>query len=220
MTRQFRNSRRIFLLSPANLTGIRAGYVLDHTANSDLAIRLRENGVTLGELFSFVSGLYFRGKLAYARTFAAPPSAVSGAFVITSNAGLLEPDTIVTIDQLREWGTTDIDAGDPRYRTALERDCVLLLEKLGNSCEVVLLGSIATSKYVDPLLPLFRDRLLFPAEFAGRGDMSRGGLMLRAVEARKELAYTPVLEAARHGKRPAKLTPARIRGRETSASPA
>ena len=46
--------------------------------------------------------------------------------------------------------------------------------------QFVLLGSVATDKYVGPLLDVFGDRLYFPATFAGRGDMSRGGLLLRA----------------------------------------
>jgi hypothetical protein len=198
---------RVFLLSPANLAGIRAGYVLKEDGKSELAYRLRRDGVSVGELFSFVSGLYFRGKLAYARAFAAPPVGVAGSFVITSSAGLLRPDTIVTVDQLREWADGDIHAGEPRYRAAMDRDCALLADSLGDSCDVVLLGSIATPKYVDPLLAVFRERLLFPAEFVGRGDMSRGGLMLRSVEASKELTYAPVLNAARHGQRPPKLAP-------------
>jgi len=211
VTAPLRSRHRIFLLSPANLAGIRAGYVLNDSANSDLANRLRRNSVTIGELFSFISGLYFRGKLAYASAFAAPPSALSGSFVITATAGLLRPDTVVTIDQLREWAANDIDAGDRRFRTPLDRDCGLLFEEIGNSCEVVLLGSIATSKYVGPLLPVFQERLLFPAEFVGRGDMSRGGLMLRAAQAGRELAYVRVVDASRTGKRPPKLAPAQIR---------
>ena len=44
-------------------------------ATFDLAVRLRgPGGAALGEVFSFMSGLYFRGKLAYARTFPAPPA--------------------------------------------------------------------------------------------------------------------------------------------------
>lgn len=198
---------RIFLLSPANLAGIRAGYVLNPGSDLDLARRLRGDGVGLGELFSFVSGLYFRGKLAYARAFAAPPFGLSGSFVITANAGLLEPDAVVTTEQLRAWEGNDIDADDRRYRAALDRDCGLLLGKIGDSCDIVLLGSIATEKYVDPLLEVFREQLLFPAEFVGRGDMSRGGLMLRSVEVGKELTYTPVLNSIRHGKRPPRLAP-------------
>jgi hypothetical protein len=158
-------------------------------------------------LFSFVSGLYFRGKLAYARAFAAPRSGLSGSFVITSTAGLVQPETIVTTEQLRDWAAGGIDAMDRRYRDALDRASALLLQRLGDSCEIVLLGSIATPKYVDPLLEVFGERLLFPAEFVGRGDMSRGGLMLRAVEAGKELRYAPVGNAIRHGKRPPKLLP-------------
>ncbi len=161
----------------------------------------------LGELFSFLSGLYFRGKLAYAQAFSMPPLDASGAFVITATAGLLSPETVVTIDQLREWSGVDIDAGDPRYRAPLDRHCRLLLERVHDPCEIVLLGSIATPKYVEPLLHIFRDRLFFPAEFVGRGDMSRGGLMLRCIQTRKELAYIPVMSATRRGPRPPKLLP-------------
>lgn len=161
----------------------------------------------LGELFSFISGLYFRGKLAYAQAFSAPPDGVSGAFVITATAGLLPPETIVTLDRVREIAANDIDAGVAGYRAPLDRDCRSLLKRLGNSCEVVLLGSVTTPKYVEPLLQIFGKRLLFPAEFVGRGDMSRGGLMLRCVEANEELAYIPVLNAVCHGPRPPKLSP-------------
>lgn len=210
------NRHRIFLLSPANLAGVRAGYLLKPGAASDLACRVRRTGAPVGELFSFISGLYFRGKLAYARAFAAPPSGISGSFIITATAGLVRPDAVVTIDQLREWAGNDIHASQPQYRDALERDCGSLLESLEESCDVVLLGSIATPKYVDPLLNLFRDRLLFPAEFVGRGDMSRGGLMLRAVEANAELAYAPILKAIRHGKRPPKLVPYTVRAAKTA----
>ena len=197
---------RIFLLSPANLAGIRAGYVTRPDSALDLARRLREDGVPLGELFSFISGLYFRGKLAYARAFSAPP-ALSGTFIITATGGLVPPETVVTLDRLREIAANDIDPSDQRYRAPLDRDCRELSEKMADSCGVVLLGSIATSKYVEPLLQIFRERLLFPAEFVGRGDMSRGGLMLRCVENGKELAYIPVLSATRRGLRPPKLLP-------------
>jgi len=70
---------------------------------------------------------------------------------------------------------------------------------------VVLLGSIATGKYSDILMEIFEDRLFFPIEFVGRGDMSRGGLLLRRVREGRELEYQPVRGAIRRGKRPPKL---------------
>jgi len=66
--------RRIFLLSPANAGGIRAKLMLRKEATFPLALRLRDGRLTLGEAFSFISGLYFRGKLAYATAFAQPPA--------------------------------------------------------------------------------------------------------------------------------------------------
>jgi predicted kinase len=76
---------------------------------------------------------------------------------------------------------------------------------MGADCEVVLLGSVATPKYVEPLLEIFGERLMFPQEFVGRGDMSRGGLMLRCASEMRELTYVPVAGAVRHGARPPKL---------------
>lgn len=215
-----RSRYRIFLLSPANLAGVRAGYLLNAGAGFDLACRLRREGAALGELFRFVSGLYFRGKLAYARAFAAPPPHLTASFVITTSSGLVRPETMVSAGQLREWAASDIDLTTSKYRTALDRDCRLLLDGLPDSCDVVLLGSIATPKYVEPLLQHFSERLLFPTEFVGRGDMSRGAIMLRAVEACQELAYAPVLNAIRHGKRPPKLSPLLPRARRPAASKA
>jgi hypothetical protein len=70
---------------------------------------------------------------------------------------------------------------------------------------VVLLGSIATGKYVDTLIESLGPRLLFPSDFVGRGDMSRGGLLLRSAREGRELDYIPVAGALRRGKRPPKL---------------
>jgi len=187
--------------------------VLSERARFDLAARLRNNeGVAIGEVFAFVSGLYFKGKLAYALTFARPPEpgldlTGSGALVITPTAGLRPVETPITIEALRAFGGVDIAANDPRYRTPLVNSARALNEQVGEDCEIVLLGSIASAKYVDVLTSVFASRLLFPAEFVGRGDMSRGGLLLRCVRAGEELTYVPVQGAVRHGPRPPKLAP-------------
>jgi hypothetical protein len=163
--------------------------------------------VPLGELFSFMSSLYFRGKWAYARAFAEAPPGLSGSFVITASGGLIPPHTLISLERLREISEGDVDPANPRYRVPLDRDLHNLSEAAGARCEIVLLGSISTSKYVDPLLEVFGEQLLFPAEFVGRGDMSRGGLMLRCVQSGEQLAYVPAFEAARRGRRPPKLWP-------------
>jgi hypothetical protein len=204
---------RIFLLSPAHCGGNRARIVLSDRATFGLAVRLRTaDGAPLGEVFSFLSGLYFRGKLAYARAFAAPPeprSAIceSGVFVITPTAGLRSVDTIVTREALLRFARVNVDPADARYRRPLEQSAKALAADVGPDCDVVLLGSIASPKYVDVLLKIFDGRLLFPAEFVGRGDMSRGGLMLRCAASGDQLPYIPVAGAVRHGQRPAKLDP-------------
>ncbi len=184
---------------------MRAKVVLEGPTRSQLAIRVRGEGAPLGEIFSFISGLYFRGKLAYARAFAAPPAGTPGILVITASGGLVSPEKIFNVSSLREISRAEISAREAQYRAPLLRDAEALRETIGSRCEVVLLGSIATDKYVEPLLDVFGERLLVPAEFVGRGDMSRGGLMLRCERAGIQLSYIPVISAVRRGSRPPKL---------------
>jgi hypothetical protein len=204
---------RIFLLSPANCNGLRARMVLSDRATFDLAERLRSrDGAAIGEVFAFVSGLYFKGKLVYALNFARPPEpgaplTGSGALVITPTAGLRPAETRITGDAMRAFANVDIAANDPRYRKPLIASARALDEEIGPDCEVVLLGSIASAKYVDVLREVFGARLLFPIAFVGRGDMSRGGLLLRCVRSGEELEYVPVDGAVRHGPRPPRLAP-------------
>jgi hypothetical protein len=205
--------RRIFLLSPAHCGGQRATLLLDVRARFDLAARVHvRTGAPLGEVFAFLSGLYFRGKLAYAHAFARPPSRLPGVLVITPNRGLLPPEAIVTIDDLLGFAAVDVRARDARYRVPLARDASRLAARMGRRCEVVLLGSIATDKYVDVLAETFGPRLRFPLAFVGRGDMSRGGLMLRCVRENQELEYAPLTRTTHHGPRPPRLLPPRPAG--------
>ena len=198
--------RRIFLLSPAHCGGERARLVFNPAARFDLAQRLRgPAGVPLGEVFSFLSGLYFRGKLAYAEAFARPPAGHSGVLVITPTDGLVPAAETVDLARLRRFAEVDIDAGNPRYVEPLRRGARRFEPLLGARCDVVLLGSIATGKYLDPLLEVFGERLRFPADFVGRGDMSRGGLLLRCARVGAELEYVGVRGAVRHGVRPPRL---------------
>ena len=138
-----------------------------------------------------------------------PESSISGTgvFVITPTAGLRAVDTVVTLDALRAFAKVDVSADNPAYRRPLERSARQIALDIGPDCDVVLLGSIASAKYVDVLQGIFGARLVFPQDFVGRGDMSRGGLMLRRASAREELVYVPVGGAVRHGQRPPKLDP-------------
>lgn len=194
----------VFLLSPAHCGGKRAGFLLNPGAKFETAVRFRNGELTIADVFTFCSGLYFRGKVAYTQRFADPPKKLSGGYVITTNRGLLPMETPISTDELRNLGCAIIDATDPTYAEPLRRD-IARLASLSSKTHFVLLGSVATSKYVDVLLSVLGERLLFPIDFVGRGDMSRGGLMLRASRSGEELTYTPVQGAVRHGKRPAKL---------------
>ncbi|BCS32061.1 hypothetical protein TBR22_A12660 [Luteitalea sp. TBR-22] len=188
----------MFLLSPANAGGPR-GRLLQTSPNVPLAARLRAGErVPIGELYAFISALYFRGKLAYADRFAAGRS-----FVITPCLGLLEPATPVGADEYEALARVPIDTGEPRYLEPLRRDVVRLARD--EAGEVVLLGSIASPKYTQPLIDVLGSRLVFPATFVGRGDMSRGGVLLRAARAGEELEYIPVAGAVLRGTRPPKL---------------
>jgi hypothetical protein len=199
---------RVFLLSPANVAGKRAKMLLNPKASFELARRLRTgDGVPLGEAFAFMSGLYFRGKLAYARAFAQAPDGCAGVLIITTNRGLISADALVTSDELQAYSDVPIDARDERYTKPLIRDAVLLAASCAIDCSIVLLGSVASGKYVDHLLPVFGKRLHFPKEFVGRGDMSRGGILLRSVTANRMLTHIPVAGTVRRGSRQPKLTP-------------
>lgn len=187
----------VFLLSPANCGGTRAQMLLK-SQRSPLTTRLDNGGAPLGEVFTFMSSLYFRGKLAYATRF-------GRAYVITPGRGLLTADVLIRRADLCKMAAVPVAADEPRYLEPLLRDARKLEGALGADDRVVLLGSVASAKYVTPLLEVFGERLHFPATFVGRGDMSRGGLMLRCAQAGTPLDYVPVRGAVLHGKRPPKL---------------
>lgn len=202
---------RVFLLSPAHSGGRRAEMLFNPRAGFGLARGLqRGERYPLGEIFSFLSGLYFRGKYAYARSFARPPERAVGGWVITTSRGLVNMDEPSSLEDLREFSGVPIDEEDERYRKPLARDAAHLAKS--PECEYVLLGSISTGKYVNVLVEALGERLLFPGDFVGRGDMSRGGLLLRSVRDNVELPYIPVAGAVRRGARPPKLPPVTWKG--------
>jgi len=196
---------KIFLLSPANLSGLRAKQLASPRAKFATALRYQSaEGVPIGDAFAFMSALYFRGKIAYARHFADPPD---GVLIITSGYGLVPPDWRITEERMKRMQKTDVDVAARNYTKPLREHAKQLASMLADDAQVILLGSVATGKYVDVLKPILGPWLRFPKVFAGLGDMARGGLMLRAVRADKELEYT-TLDAPRHrtggsGKMPA-----------------
>jgi len=193
----------VFLLSPAYCGGRRAQSILRPRSPHAVALRLNAGTLTLADAFTFCSGLYFRGKIAYARAFAPDET-----FVITPTRGLQRPGMIVTADLIREFAGVDISEDDARYRAPLERDLHALATRMTADARVVLLGSIATGKYVEVLTQALGRQLHFPPSFIGRGDMSRGGLLLRQAASGIELDYEPLDPGVkRRGPRPPKLDP-------------
>jgi hypothetical protein len=190
---------RVFLLSPAHSGGKRAAMLIRPGATFELARQVQIGAASLGAVFAFCSGLYFRGKLAYANRFAGPPDTSSRVQIITSSRGLVAAETFVGINDLSEFAEIPVHPKEARFTIPLRRSITEMAAFA--SSEVILLGSVATGKYIDTLLPLLGERLLFPADFAGRGDMSRGALLLRSVAEGKELPYIPILGAERHRSR-------------------
>ena len=188
--------KRVFVLSPANCNGLRARWVLGKNARSELARRLRGDGAPLGEVFSFMSALYFRGKLAYAQAYADPPSDCPGIMIITPTAGLLAHDTVIRVSTLRGFSRGRIHIKNRSYCALLQRTAKQHAIRMGGDCELVLLGSLATGKYLDILAPIYGGRLRVPEKFIGLGDMSRGGLLLRCVRENQQLNYIDVASAA------------------------
>ena len=200
--------QRVFLLSPARSSGKRAELIFNPQARFALARALHQGrAVSVSDIFSFLSGLYFRGKIAYARAYARTASGTEGIYIITTNRGLISAETAVTLPELAAFAAVEIDHKDDRYRGPLERDARMLAKKLGPTGEAVLLGSIGTKKYVDILLAAFGERLMFPVDFIGRGDMSRGALLLWSAADGPELIYASVAKSVRRGKRPPRLAP-------------
>jgi hypothetical protein len=198
--------KTVFLLSPAYCGGRRAGILLNPASEAATARELRAGRLTLGRAFAFMSGLYFRGKLTYAERFGDP-------LVITPTRGLQAPSLPFNLKLLREFAVGDVSLDNPEYRTALEKDAKSLVRRIskehGKGGQVVLLGSVASGKYVDVLLPILGDRLRYPIAFIGRGDMSRGGLLLRSAASGEELEYQVLTAGVRpRGPRPPKLDPA------------
>ena len=197
--------KRIFILSPARSDGKRAQMLVSEQARFPLARELRSGTANLGEVFSFMSALYFRGKLTYAKAFANPPDGVPGVLVITPGGGLRLHQELITIDKLKAFAGVDVDERNSSYRDPLEEDARRIAQLLPSDSDVILLGSIATGKYIEVLTGAFGNALKFPADFVGRGDMSRGGLLLRSAESDTELHYIEVSGAVRRGPRPPKL---------------
>lgn len=182
----------VFLISPARTNGLRADQLA--VSHSPMGEALRAGRAPLGDVFTWLSALYFRGKLTYAHAFAA-----RATYIMAPGLGLVPASHRIGVADLRAMAAIEIESD--AFAEPLRRDA----RRLRHRGEIVLLGSIATGKYVDTLLDVFGERLVFPAAFVGRGDMSRGGLLLRAARAGEPLEYAPVRGAVRRGKRPPKL---------------
>ncbi len=139
-----------------------------------------------------MSSLYFRGKARYAGAFGRAASGVKTAYVMTAGGGLLPLEERVTLSRLRGWASIAVHEDNPHFAAPLVRSAAILRHAHDAHTRFVLLGSVASQKYTSPLLEVFGAGLLYPTDFEGRGDMSRGALLLAAVRQARELEYTPV----------------------------
>jgi hypothetical protein len=179
---------KVFLLSPAKAGGKRAQMLLNPSARFPLARRFQESGASIAEIFSFISGLYFRGKVAYAERFRSGDPSES-CLVITPGCGILPMTQPISPNDLLEFSRFRVDVRDPDYVQALVGAAEKLAGRLAPDGRAVLLGSISTDKYLRPLTEVLGHRLVWPVCFAGCGDMRRGALMLRAADAGDEFVY-------------------------------
>ena len=173
----------------------------------------RAQGAPLGDVFTFVSGLYFRGKLAYARRFASPPEPRIrrrlGRARHHAERRAPQPETPVTRRRAarlrrRRRRSRPTRATGGRSSGARAR----WLREIGADCEVVLLGSIASPKYVDVLLDDLRRAPAVPDRFRRpRRHEPRRPAAAQARARASSSTYAPMAGAVRHGARPPKLPP-------------
>ncbi len=187
--------RAVYLISPADCSGHRAALLLKGGGNREIAAGLRSRaGVPIGNLFSFVSGSYFRGKLLYAKAFATSSASGGGVYVIVPGRGLGVPEAHIRLADLREIAAVPVHRDVDRYVKPLLKDAKRLARRLSKHDAVVFLGSIASDKYTSVLHTAFENLLHVPRAFIGRGSLSRGSLLLRAAKAGQRLAYVRVEE--------------------------
>src|SRR2546425_12738272 len=105
----------VFLLSPASCSGTRAKLLL-RSRTSPLTARLANGGAPIGEVFTFMSSLYFRGKLAYANAFGAPPRGGSGSLGIAPGRGLMGADVLIRLMDLQDMGGIPVRRKGPASR--------------------------------------------------------------------------------------------------------
>lgn len=181
-----------FLLSPADCRGKRAALLVRPGASFPLAVALREGRASIGQVFAFVSGLYFRGKLAYAERFGGLRR------VIVPGRGLLDPGLRIGVDHVAAFAEIDADADEPAFVAPLTRDARDLAGL--HDGDFVLLGSVATRKYVEPLSAALGARLRYPVALRSLGDKARGKLLLDRAASGEELEYGALHDGA--GARP------------------
>src|SRR5581483_843907 len=127
---------RVFLLSPAHSGGKRAAMLMRPGANFELARQVRIGAASLGDVFTFCSGLYFRGKIAYARRFATPPRGIDGAYIISASRGLVSTELRVGLKELKAFAAVQVHSREPLFTEPLRETAIS--PAAGGSFQVVL----------------------------------------------------------------------------------
>lgn len=178
----------LFLLSPANLGGERARLLTSAQARFPAAARYRQGGLTIGEAFAWISSLYFRAKLHYARRFGSLATG-SAVLVIAPGFGLVPEDWPLSSDRWRRLRRVPVDPRRPAFRRPLATACDELRQRLSADDRIVFLGGLSAERYLSVLGPALGPHLLIPRDFVSRGQMQRGSLLLRAIRDDEELVY-------------------------------
>ena len=112
--------------------------ILSGRAEFELARRLRGKcGAPIAEVFTFLSGLYFRGKIAYATAFARPQTGTPGVFVITPTRGLVDAIDESGLPRTASTGDSSISMTCVNSQRLIFRVMIRVFERRLNETRVV-----------------------------------------------------------------------------------
>ena len=144
----------------------------------------------------------------YASRFGRPPPSLPPALVITPTRGLQSPSLPISRSLIEEFASLDWHRPTRAFWIRSSRVRVSFVHRSSQRCAWSCSGASRRAGTSSRWRASSRAGCNYPAEFVGRGDMSRGGLLLRHAEEGRELDYVPLAAGlTRHGAKPPKLPP-------------